>query len=91
MEIEYKIRTDENGEPVACDSCGCEAPTANFQWEPPFHEQHDSQERALCEFCATTLAGNYTRYPAREDATMLRAEIWKAAACVFNMLTKKPC
>ena len=79
----------EDGEPVPCDSCGCEAPTGEFDWPPPFMEKRDRPKRALCEFCSTTLTSRHTEYPARDEHTALRAEIWKAAACVFNMLKKE--
>lgn len=79
----------EDGEPVPCDSCGCEVPTGEFNWAPGSIcsvEVHDRPTRALCEFCSTTMASRNTEYPTRYEVTELRAEIWKAAACVFNML-----
>lgn len=76
----------EDGEPVPCDSCGCEAPTGEFDWGPVHNFERPGEKRHLCEFCSTTMASRHTEYPARDEHTALRAEIWKAAACVFNML-----
>lgn len=77
--IEYKLQTDE-GEIVACDSCMMEVPTASFRAY--------NNPRMLCEFCSTTIASRYTENPAMDDHQALRAEIWQAAACVYNMLQK---
>ena len=89
MNIEYKIVRDR-GDIVACDSCNCEAPLCGFEWGPPFNETHDRPKRLLCEFCATTMAGNVTRFQSRDETTALRKEIWRAAASVYNMLKHPP-
>lgn len=83
--MEYRIRR-EDGDVVVCDSCGCEAPTGEFDWGPPFTEKHNRPHRMLCKFCATTMASRHTKHPERDEYAALRSEIWKAAACVFNML-----
>lgn len=83
--MEYAMR-QEDGESVECDSCGSVAPTGEFDWGPPYTEKHDRPHRMLCEFCSTTMTSRYTEHPSRDEYTALRAEIWKAAACVFNML-----
>lgn len=80
----YKIQKTSDGDPIACDSCGCEVPTDNFDWGPSHGEQHDYEMRPLCEFCACTEAGNRTRYR-RGDDFLLR-EIWKSSAAVANFL-----
>jgi hypothetical protein len=87
----YKLR-EEHGEPVPCDSCDYPAPTSEFDWGPPFTETHARPHRLLCQFCATTMAGRHTRYETRMDgATLLqRAETWRAAANVYNMLKHPP-
>ena len=79
--MEFNLRTDESGATVACSSCGCEVPTDDFRGVGS-----DEPRRALCEFCAATMAGTFTQYVTGDEYTALRAEIWKAAACVFNML-----
>lgn len=84
--MEYKLQKNEYGDPIGCDRCGCEVPTANYDWGPPFNEKHESEKRPLCEFCAGTLAGNHTRYSSNDQFSMLRQEIWKAAAAVANYL-----
>lgn len=83
--MEYELR-HEDGEAVRCDSCGSEAPTGEFDWGPPYTEKHDRPKRMLCEFCSTTMASRYTEHTAGDEYTALRAEIWKSAGCVFNML-----
>ena len=85
---EYQIR-EEDGEPVKCDSCHFPAPTAEFRWFPSA-EGKARPMRMLCEFCATTMAGRHTedtRYGG--ELAILRAEIWRAAACVYNMIQSK--
>lgn len=81
----YKIR-HEDGEVVPCDSCGSVVPTDEFDWGPPFTAKHERPTRALCEFCSTTMASRYTGGARDDEYRALRAEIWRAAACVFNML-----
>lgn len=83
--MNYTLR-HEDGEPVCCDSCHCPAPTADFNWGPPFTARHDRPKRALCEFCSTTMASRHTEYPSRDEFGELRSEIWRAAGAVFNML-----
>ena len=83
--IEY-IQREEDGETVRCDSCGSEAPTGDFTSNDQFDK---NPQRFLCEFCATTLTSNYVKYSRYDDFTQLRAEVWKAAACTFNMLRKQ--
>lgn len=85
--MNYKFRHD-GGDVIPCDSCGCEAPTGEFEWGPPYSKEHDTPMRLLCEFCSTTLTSRYTETAARDDFGALRAEIWTAAACVFNMIKK---
>lgn len=85
---EYKLRIEVEGdEPLKCDSCGFPAPTGEFDWDPPHTQKRDRPKRLLCRFCAETMAGRYTAYP-ESDAGWLRAEVWRAAANVFNMLTR---
>jgi len=86
--MEYRMREDKDGEAVECDSCGCEAPTQDFDWGPPYTEEHTKPKRALCEFCASTPASNFTRYGNRDEYSRLRAEVWKSAACVANFLNR---
>lgn len=88
LAMEFELR-EEGGEVVQCDSCDCPAPTAGFEWGPPFNAAHDRPHRMLCEFCCTTQASRHTEYPASDEYTRLRAEVWKAAACVFNMLERR--
>lgn len=76
----------ENEEPVDCDSCGSRVPTSDFNWGPPYTQNHPRPFRALCEFCCTTMTSRYTENPSNDLFTQLRAEQWKAAAAVFNML-----
>jgi hypothetical protein len=85
MTIEY-IKREDGGEGVPCDSCSMAAPTAEFDWGPPYTEQHANPKRLLCQFCACTMAGSVTRYLARDSEGYLRSETWKAAASVYNML-----
>ncbi len=87
--MEYLIRTDKYGDVVPCDCCGCEVATGLFDWGPPYGERHDDSQRALCDFCSGSMAGNHTRYPLRDEFSSLRAEIWKAAAAVANYLEGK--
>lgn len=82
----YIIQRYDGGDIVPCDSCGCEVPTQDFEWGPPYNQTHTRENRALCEFCATTMAGNYTRFIGKSDTTYLRNEIWIAAAAVANFL-----
>lgn len=81
---EYKIR-DNGGETAPCDSCNFSAPTAEFRWAPGT-PKHERPYRLLCQFCATTMAGRYTEYPQTQINDQMRAETWRAAACVFNAL-----
>lgn len=88
--MSYTIQYDAHGYVVPCDSCGCEAPTGEFDWPWPSNEKHAREKRPLCEFCSTTLTSRYTEYPPRGSHEELRNEIWKAAASVFNMLKHPP-
>lgn len=52
--MKYELRT-EDGEPVACESCGYLAPLFDF---PRIEQGKISDERvALCELCAGTMVG----------------------------------
>jgi hypothetical protein len=84
---EYKIR-EEDGEVVVCDSCGSPAATAEFSWGPPFNVTHKRDHKLLCRFCANTFAGYYIGKGGSEF-NLLRSEIWRAAACFFNLLENK--
>jgi len=75
--MKYVMRAD-GGEAVECDSCNFQAPLAEFLGGPGM------PARLLCEFCSTTLASRYTEYPSADLFLQLRAETWRAAACVFN-------
>jgi hypothetical protein len=86
MAKEYIIQTNEDDELIACDSCGCEVPTAYYDWGPPFDQKHETDKRPLCDFCASSMAANYTRHRMESEFRMLRAEIWMAAAAVANYL-----
>jgi hypothetical protein len=95
MTTTYQLRrVDDAKYPdiISCDSCGSEAPTGEFDQPPmsawPIDERRP--KRLLCRFCAETMAGNYTQYPSPDPFERLRAEMWKAAACVFNMLANPP-
>jgi predicted RNA-binding Zn-ribbon protein involved in translation (DUF1610 family) len=83
--LEYKLR-DNGGEPATCDCCGFPAPTAQFDWGPPATAKHDRTCRLLCEFCSTTMASRYNEYPQGDEFGLLRGEMWRAAACVFNAM-----
>ena len=85
MALEYTLRVSD-GELDCCDSCDSAAPTAEFDWGPPYTAKHDKPHRLLCEFCSTTMASRYTEYPTYDEQGWLRAEIWRAAASVFNKL-----
>jgi hypothetical protein len=82
--MEYELR-EEDGEVVKCDSCDFHAPTSGFNWAPGVKPKPEQPKRMLCEFCSTTMASRYTEYPADDLFGALRAEVWRAAACVFNM------
>lgn len=83
--MKYEIHKGKFGDIEACDSCGCEVPTSVFpNYGPPFDEE--KQDRLLCEFCASTLTGNYTKYSATDEFSALRTEIWKSAAAVANYI-----
>lgn len=85
---EYRMRV-EDGETVQCDSCNFPAPTAEYKWGPSA-EGKARPMRMLCEFCATTLASRHTESTSYGgDLAILRAEIWRAAACVYNMAQAK--
>lgn len=73
---------EKDGEVLCCSSCNFPVPTyrISFSRTPPF------EERRLCIFCSTTMAGRHTEYPPQDTFSALRAEIWKAAAGVFHML-----
>jgi hypothetical protein len=86
MALEYKLRESE-GEVECCDSCGSPAPTAEFDWGPPFTAKHDKTHRLLCEFCSTTMTSRYTEYPQHDQFGQMRAEVWRANAALFNALT----
>lgn len=73
----------KDGEVLPCNSCGCEVPTAEFQCG------HPRGMRLLCDFCSFTMASRYTEYPSMDEFWRLRAEIWVAAANVYNMLKRK--
>jgi hypothetical protein len=83
MTIEYTVREDD-GELATCDCCNCPAPVAEF----PIHHTAviDKETRLLCKFCSYTMASRHTEYPADDLYTQLRADIWRAAAGVYNML-----
>jgi len=83
--MNFKLRR-ENGEFVQCDSCDFPAPTAGFDWGPPFTTTRDRPQRMLCEFCCTTMASRHTESPSQDPNVRLTAEVWRAAACVYNML-----
>ena len=83
--MKFELR-EEDGEVAQCDSCDFPAPTAGFDWGPPLNVERDRPQRLLCEFCCTTMASRHTEYAAYSDHERMRAEVWKAAACVFNML-----
>jgi hypothetical protein len=85
MALEYKLR-DNGGETTCCDSCDSPAPTAEFDWGPPFTEKHDKPHRLLCEFCSTTMTSRYTEYPQHDAYGQMRAEVWRANAALFNAL-----
>lgn len=80
-EPRFNIR-HEDGEVVQCDSCNYPAPTAEFDAGPG--AQHP--RRMLCDFCCSTMASRHTEYPSADLYANLRAEVWRAAACVYNML-----
>lgn len=82
---EYKLR-DNGGEVADCDCCNFPAPTAEFEFGPPFTAKHDKPYLLLCEFCSTTMASRYNEYPQADLYGQLRGETWRAAACVFNAL-----
>jgi hypothetical protein len=87
--MKFELR-EEHGEVVQCDSCDFPAPTAGFDWGPPFNVEHDRPQRLLCEFCCTTMASRHTAaYPHRDEYSAMRAEVWKAAAGVFHMLARR--
>ncbi len=86
MTIEYKLRTTGDGDVICCESCGCEVATSEFGKSSISLRD---QKQYLCEFCATTMAGTYVEYSSRDEFTAIRSEIWKAAACVFNMLKER--
>ncbi len=76
----YEMHVEE-GEIVHCDSCEMDVPTADYG-----SVRHPS--RRLCEFCAHTMAGRHTEKPNKNAREDFIAEIWKAAASVYNMLQK---
>jgi hypothetical protein len=87
--MDFELR-EEGGEVVQCDSCDFPAPTAGFDWGPPFNVQHARPQRMLCEFCCTTMASRHTEaHLQRDDYSAMRAEVWKAAAGVFHMLARR--
>lgn len=74
---------DEYGDPEhSCAFCGCEVPVFEFS----FTNAPGSAVKHLCEFCATSLGGSIVwNAPHPDDLfAMLRAETWRAAACVYN-------
>lgn len=73
----HELMYDEKNDLIPCSCCGCEVPVADYSNVGSGH---------LCDFCASTLAGNHVRYAGVSDFTALRAEIWKAAAAVANYL-----
>lgn len=83
MEMTYCVRR-QDGEQVRCEICDCEAPTAKFAGG------HPPVVRLLCEFCSTTMASRYTEIVSRDTEGYVRAEIWRAAANVYNLLKHKP-
>jgi hypothetical protein len=85
MDREYKIR-DNGGEPATCDCCNFPAPTAEFDWGPPFTAKHHRPCRLLCEFCSNTMASRYNEYPPGDEYGLIRAEVWRANAALFNAL-----
>lgn len=88
MSIEFKWRREESGDVVPCVSCNCEAPTAGFDCSPSsaFDAGAPKPQRMLCEFCSSTMASKRTEYWTPDPYLILRAEIWRAAGAVFNML-----
>lgn len=90
MSSKYKIQKDKNGDPIQCDSCRHEVATSDFDWGPPFVAR-ERPKRALCEFCATSFAGNAT-FPSERslsDAAAMRREIWMSAAAVAHYIESK--
>lgn len=83
--IQYQMQYNDD-EIVPCDSCGCAAPTAGFDWPPNQRAGQDRPQRMLCRFCSTTLAGRYTETPTPDPWHSMRAEVWRAAAAVYNLL-----
>ncbi len=89
--IEFKIHTD-GGDPISCDSCNCEVPTHPFDWGPPFHEKHVRDKRYLCDFCASSFAGNYTSrrlYDSRDVGIWVRKELAVLVAQAVNHIKDK--
>lgn len=76
----------EDVEIVTCDSCNFPAPTAEFDTGPPIFDEPARPKRLLCEFCCKTVVSTYTKKTSYEPYEQLRAEIWRAAAGVYNML-----
>ena len=74
-DIKYVMTVTEDGDENAdCSCCGMCAPLHDF-----------GSSGLLCEFCSTTKTSQYVRYRTRDEFTLLRAEIWLAAACAYNL------
>jgi hypothetical protein len=79
--IEYAVHI-EGGEVSECDCCASRVPTYLFR-------VGIDGRRRLCEFCSSTMASRHTEYPAMDQFSALRAEIWRAAGAVFNALDER--
>lgn len=88
MTREFKLRVvNEEGDVEGCDSCGSDVETVEVDTIRYAHPAPPERgTRLLCRFCYETLAGSYTEHPGPDTWSSLRAEIWKASACVYNML-----
>ena len=75
----YKYKT-EDGERADCNSCGWPAPLAKF-------EDSISGDRWLCEVCAQSQVGIFTKYPTQYEYQT--REIGIAIAQVANLLLDK--
>jgi hypothetical protein len=84
----YEKRFKDGGI-IPCNSCGCEVATATFPWMPMKRgqQQHDTEKRFLCKFCALSGVGGITGiYGYESDTSYLRRQFAILVAEAVNFL-----
>ena len=66
-----------------CDSCGHQAPLAEFGGNP------DEESRWLCELCACSYVGNATKYPNQYQDPSLYIAIAQIGNIILDRVTER--